>query len=337
MGKILSPYGGFTATDIINKATAGISTNVASGANVDGSIEPISGIKNVLGSASTSISVLSTAGNVNKWANYSSREWIPSGNVIISSPKYPYKFGNMIGYNHNAVVPTPPSASLSYPKNAGGGIINTTLSMRCKAGEYDWSKLTATHCKVIVYDGGTIFAESAIQPLNAAGNWIIFNSVPFSINTNTVYSTTYKSYIMLCQSDGNDLYYIPVEGSVYVEVVNVVTSTLSVSINGSVKVFSGGVTDVSNGSWIKITKTFNSSWGISADNLTLKSIVFTIRNSSDGSFVSSATYTSFDSNDSQQILDLYNNGDTETFQVSWVKSDRVYPTTGQYATVMMNY
>ena len=340
MGTPRYPYGGFTPQDLKNRASIPSQADITVYGDgiVCGHTDIPSEIKSVIGESTNDCGMLCLSPKVNIWSCFSPREWVPSGATLISTPKWPYDMSTFCGYNHNAVAPTPPAATLSYPKNAGGGIVNTTLGMRCKAGEYDWSKLTATHCRVIVYnEGGTIFAESAIQPLNAAGGWIVFDSVPFSINTNTAYSAIYKSYIMLCQSDGNDLYYIPVEGSVTIEVVNVVSSVLSVSINNSIKVFSGGTTDNPYGDYLRITKTFNSAWGISADFLTLKSITFTIRNSSDGSFVSTATYTSFDSNDSQQTLDAYSNNDTETFQVSWVKAGRVYPGVGQYATVVMNY
>lgn len=336
MGKILNTYNDITAAQIVAKASNTCTLTVA-GSTVDCTDITVTKIKNVIGGTSTSVGSLCTSGNVNIWSGFSPREFIPSGNTLVSQPKTPYTMGSFAGYNHFAPVPTPPAATFTYNKNDGGGSITTTTVMKCKVGEYDWSKLGATHCKVIVYDGATIYAESTLMPLTTTNNFITFSNVTFTISTTSTYTKDYSSYIMLCNSNGDDLYYIPVTGTTHIEIIAAVTNKVLVTINGNNKVFTNPTTAQYTGHQIYSNLTYS---GLlpNPNGKSLSSIKYTIYNSSTDAVVSTNTYTSFNSYEQPQILGEYFTNDPETFYaVSDGTLGRPTPATGQYLIVIMNY
>ena len=99
------------------------------------------------------------------------------------------------------------------------------------------------------------------------------------------------------------------------------------------------VTGTSAGSFvgsIYASGTYNSLFGISADGRTLNSITYSIYNSTTNALVSQTTVTSFNAYEYPTVLDIYNNGDGETFYASF-GNGRPTPSAGQYLSVLMEY
>ena len=106
MGKIINTYRGFTASNIISKASNTCTLTLA-GSTVDCTDITISKIKNVIGSSNTNLSSLCTSSNVNIYSGFSPIYWFVSGAnpdtaILTSSVKTPYSMGYFAGYNHNS-------------------------------------------------------------------------------------------------------------------------------------------------------------------------------------------------------------------------------------------
>ena len=102
--KVLSAYGGFTSADIKNRADIPLQANMTvSGSNVNCTNINVTQVKNVLGESVTGVGALCQSANVNKWSNYSSREWLISWPTITNSVKFPYQLGSFAGYDKEAV------------------------------------------------------------------------------------------------------------------------------------------------------------------------------------------------------------------------------------------
>jgi hypothetical protein len=104
MAKIISAYGGFTATEIKNRASNTSDMSVV-GTTVECSYITTTKIKNILGGAATAIGAFCTNASVNQWSNFSPIKWDVSGNTFIKSIKTPYTFGSFAGYHHDAATP----------------------------------------------------------------------------------------------------------------------------------------------------------------------------------------------------------------------------------------
>ena len=69
---------------------------------------------------------------------------------------------------------------------------------------------------------------------------------------------------------------------------------------------------------------------------TLNSITYTIYNSTTNAIVSQSTVTSFNAYEYPTVLDIYANGEQETFYASYADG-RPIPGAGQYLSVWMEY
>ena len=106
MGKILNTYRGFTASNIISKAS-NTCTHTLAGQTVDCTDISVSKIKNVLGATTNNLSELCTNSNVNVYSGFSPKYWFVSGAnpetaTLTNDNKIPYQMGYFAGYNHNA-------------------------------------------------------------------------------------------------------------------------------------------------------------------------------------------------------------------------------------------
>lgn len=140
MGKILAPYAGFTAAQIIAKSS-NTSDMVVSGTNVDCSNITVTKVKNVLGDGATSIGGLSTTSRVNKWSGFGPVTYNTSDNIVTPLFKTPYSLGNFAGYNHNAIVPY---LYFPYPTNIrSSGEANKYQNIGCfiNLGDVDWQTI----------------------------------------------------------------------------------------------------------------------------------------------------------------------------------------------------
>ena len=104
MNKVLNAYGGFTAQAIKDRAEIPIQPYMTVvGNTVECVTIPISVIKGILASSSTSVGGLCTSPNVNQWSGFGPREWYVSSGALLDRAKTPYSMGNFAGYNHDAM------------------------------------------------------------------------------------------------------------------------------------------------------------------------------------------------------------------------------------------
>jgi hypothetical protein len=337
MPKVLNTYGGFTATQI-NARASDTCTHSVVGTTVECIDVNMSKVNTLLGAATYSLKDLCEHASVNKWSGFGPREWlVVAGDpyyTVEDGPRYPYSLGSFAGYNHSAVAPIAPASSFIYTRTGGSRTVQVAL--RCKVGEYNWGELGATHCKAYVYDSGSLYAESDIMPLDTGGDWIVFDEVEFTFSTTTIYTKTYDTYIVICQSDGNELALIPVVGAITVEVVAPVLNTLVAVISGNNQTFQmlSTVSYVGNTMYRTGQYTGNGN----PDGKILDSIVYTVYNAITDDVIDTETVTSFNANEYPTVLDVYNVNDTETFYADFdTGSGRPHPYLDEYMRVQMYY
>lgn len=284
----------------------------------------------------------------NKWADKSPGEWVlPSSyesDVLFrlkrkfDGLRYGFDLQDFALHDIQAPAPTPFGLAQTFNKGAAGSSITFDAVLKIKTGNYNWAKapLGGTHCMCLTYDnGGVLVSQSTYQPIDTSNNFITFSNVSFTVSTASVATYEWTSKIALCNSVGDILAMLPVTGSVVIEVVAAAVNSLKVTIAGNPKVFSTGSTLIGGGS-IYANGTYNSAFGISANWRTLNSITYTIYNSSTNAVVSQTTVTSFNAYEYPTVLDIYANGEQETFYASY-GNGRPTPGAGQYLGVLMEY
>lgn len=284
----------------------------------------------------------------NIWSNESPGEWVLPGDSEEpvwfrlkrghDNIRYAFRLGAFRAYDHAAMEPTPFGFLRTFTKGAAGSSTTFDAALKIKTGNYNWAKapLGGTHCMCLTYDsGGVLVSQSAHQPIDTSNNFITFSNVSFTVSTASIATYKWTSKIALCTSVGDILAMLPVTGSVVIEVVAAVVNTLKVTIAGNPKVFATGSTLIGGGS-IYASGTYNSAFGISANWRTLDSITYTIYNSSTNAVVSQTTVTSFNAYEYPTVLDIYGNGEQETFYASY-GNGRPTPGAGQYLGVYMEY
>ena len=283
----------------------------------------------------------------NIWSDESPGEWQLPGNFGepvwfrlkrgYDNARYAFKLGSFRGYDHAAMEPTPFGFSRTFTKGAAGSSTTFDAALKIKLGSYNWGKLSGvTHCKCLTYDsGGVLISTSSVQPINNTNTFITFDNVQFTVSTASIASFTWTSKIALCNSVGDILGVLPITGIATVEIVAAAVNTLNVTIAGNPKVFATGSTLIGGGS-IYANGTYNSYFGISADGRTLTSITYSIYNSTTNALVSQTTVTSFNAYEYPTVLDIYKNGESETFYASY-GNGRPIPSAGQYLVILMEY
>lgn len=283
-----------------------------------------------------------------KWADKSPAEWVlPSSyeSAVLFRLKrkfdglrYGFDLQDFALHDIEAPEPIPFGLAQTFNKGAAGSSITFSAVLKIKTGNYNWAKapLGGTHCMCLTYDsGGVLVSQSTHQPIDTSNNFITFGNVSFTVSTASVATYEWTSKIALCNSVGDILAMLPVTGSVVIEIVAAAVNTLKVKIAGRPKVFDTGSTLIGGGS-IYANGTYNSSFGISANYRTLNSITYMIYNSSTNEVVSQTTVTSFNAYEYPTVLDIYANGEQETFYASY-GSGRPTPGAGQYLSVFMEY
>ena len=283
----------------------------------------------------------------NKWANNSPGLWyLPdnSANPVYfglkkdASNQHYVDLADFSLHDIHAPTPTPFGFTRTYQKGSAGSSITFDSVLKIKTSNYNWAKAPtlATHCKCYTYDSNNnLISQSTHLPIDTSNNFITFNNVSFTVSTASIATYEWTTKIVLCNSVGDDLAVIPVYGSIVVEIVAAVVNTLKVTIAGNPKVFQTGSTLEGGGS-IYANGTYNSTFGVSADGLTLNSITYSVYNSSTNALVSSTTVTSFNAYEYPTVLDVYRNGEQETFYASF-GNGRPTPAAGQYLSVLMEY
>ena len=284
----------------------------------------------------------------NKWADKSPAEWVLpesyENNVLLrlkrkfDGLRYGFDLQDFALHDIEAPEPTPFGLSRTFTKGAAGSSRTFDAVLKIKTGNYNWAKspLGGTHCMCLTYDsGGVLVSQSTHQPIDTSNNFITFSNVSFTVSTASVATYEWTSKIALCNSVGDVLAMLPVTGSVVIEVVAAAVNTLKVTIAGNPKVFQTGSTLIGGGS-IYANGTYNSLFGISANGRTLNSITYTIYNSSTNAVVSQTNVTSFNAYEYPTVLDIYANGEQETFYASY-GNGRPTPGAGQYLGVLMEY
>jgi len=333
MGKLISAYAGFTATDLKNRGS-NTCDMVVNGTNVDCTNLTDTRIKNVLGVGVTGVAQLCTSTAVNKWSCFSPTEWyVGTYPNLVNRVKTPYTMGSFAGYNHNAVEPTSFNSSFEYTKGAAGSTITQSIAAKVKMGEYDWSKLGGTHARVVTFDGASIYSQSGILPINGAGNFITFDNVTFTFSTSTVGTTNYVTKTYICASDGSEIAELPIYGNITCTIIAATAYILTVKVSGSVKSFTMiGDADHSNGNYITRTGKYTGTGTVA--NKTLTNIVYDLLNKTTNAVESTLTVTSFNSYEYPTMLsDMYIN-DTEAFSAG---GQRLIPSASQYLRISMNY
>jgi hypothetical protein len=111
MGKIINAYRGYTATDVKNKATSGVSgTMTVAGSTVDCTNITVTGIKTAIAESVNSVGSLCSSNKVNRWSGYSPILRSTSGSgyntvLVNSAPSSNFQMGSFAGYNHSAPTP----------------------------------------------------------------------------------------------------------------------------------------------------------------------------------------------------------------------------------------
>lgn len=249
--------------------------------------------------------------------------------------RYAMHLGGFRGYDHSAVAPNPFGFSLSYAKGAAGSSTTVSMIAKIKLGSYNWSKINGvTHCKCLIYQGATLVYTSSVKPINTTNTFINFENVSFTVSTASVATYNYTTKIVLCQSDGNELGVLPQTGEGVISIIAAVENIVAVTIAGNARVFTLGSTLIGSGS-IYATGTYDSRFGISANERTLNSITYQLKNKTTNAIESTLTVTSFNAYESPIVLDYYVTGNQETFYASW--GDRLTPSGTQYLVVTMEY
>ena len=283
----------------------------------------------------------------NIWSDESPGEWQLPGNFGepvwfrlkrgYDNTRYAFRLGTFRGYDHRAMEPTPFGFLRTFTKGAAGSSTTFDAALKIKLGSYNWGKLSGvSHCRCLTYDSNNnLISSSVALPINTTNQFITFENVQFTVSTASIASYTWTSKIALCNSTGDILGVLPITGIATVEIVAAIVNTLSVNVAGNPKVFSVGSTLIGGGS-IYASGNFNSMFGISANGRVLNSITYIVRNASDNSVVSQTTVTTFNAYEYPTILDIYLNGEGETFYASY-GNGRPSPGANQYLQVMMEY
>ncbi len=245
--------------------------------------------------------------------------------------RYIFQLEGFAGHNTNASAPVPMSNDLTFTKY--GSYVDHSFAAKINLGDYDWKKLNGvTHCKVkVYYPGGVLYSESNVLPC-VRNTMMTFDGFTMRIPTNTVYTETYPTKIVLCQSDGTDLGCLPIQGNITISVQNAVDPyMIRVFVNGNPKAFTMG-NYIDAGSSARAIGTYTGL--VNANFKTLDKIEYSIIDASTNAVLSTTTVTDFGLRESPWTLDYYNAGDIETFDVA---TNRVYPSTGQYVRAFMYY
>lgn len=283
----------------------------------------------------------------NIWANNSPGEWVLP--ALSTNPvefrlkrdegglKYCYRLGNFREYEHNSYAPVPAGLSRTYAKTTGGSVTVSDV-LKIKLGSYDWKKLdaSATHCKCKIYqsDGSTEIQSSSVMALTTDNKFITFSNLDFVVSTGSAVTYNYISKIAICNSVGDELCVLPIFGSIIIDIVNVPNNLIKVIIAGNPKVFPTASPILQSGNYYYTNGTYNSMFGISANNRVLQSITYQLLNKTTNAVESALTVTSFDAYELPTMLDIYSNGEQETFYTSF---SRVSPSATQYLVMTMDY
>lgn len=295
--------------------------------------------------SSTAISLASPYWNI--WANNSPGEWVlpaSSSDPVEfrlkrdeAGQRYCFRLGNFREYEHTSYAPISAGLSRTYAKTTGGSV-TVSSALKIKLGSYDWRKLdvSATHCKCKIFqsDGTTEVHSSSVMPLTTDNKFITFSNVDFVVSTGSVMTYNYISKISICNSIGDELCVLPEFGSIVIDIVAVPDNLIKVIIAGNHKVFQTASPILQSGGSYYTNGTYNSMFGISANNRILQSITYQLLNKTTNAVENALVITSFDAYEAPTMLDIYSNGDAETFYTS---SSRVSPSATQYLVMTMEY
>ena len=283
----------------------------------------------------------------NIYANNSPGEWVlpaSSSDPVEfrlkrdeAGQRYCFRLGNFREYEHTSYAPISAGLSRTYAKTIGGSV-TVSSALKIKLGSYDWRKLdvSATHCKCKIFqsDGTTEVHSSSVMPLTTDNKFITFSNVDFVVSTGSVRTYNYISKISICNSIGDELCVLPEFGSIVIDIVDEPTNLIKVIVAGNHKVFTTSSPILQGGNSYYTNGTYNSSFGISANHRILQSITYALFNKTTNAAEGTTVVTSFDAYESPTILDIYFNGDAETFYTSF---SRVSPSASQYLVMTMEY
>lgn len=140
MAKIISSYGGITASAIKAKADIPSQSNMTvSGNDVSCTNIILSEVKTAIGSSNNNLSGLCSSPNVNIWSGFGPVEWYNNANVLQSRIKTPYYLGSFAGYNHTAEPPYLYSYTQDF--NIYQGQTTTQLQATLFLNEIPWKNI----------------------------------------------------------------------------------------------------------------------------------------------------------------------------------------------------
>jgi hypothetical protein len=153
MGKIISKYRGYTATQIKSRADVPIQDDmVISGNNVDCKNVSISQVRDVLNAPITSLLALCAHPNVNPWSGFGPTVRSVANQQLINTPPSVGRLGDFAGYNHDAILPgwrgAEPAGDL-WVELGDTAEFNADVNV----GEIRWSEIGAIGvCHAIYYE-----------------------------------------------------------------------------------------------------------------------------------------------------------------------------------------
>ena len=245
MGKIINTYGGFTAQQIKDRASATCNM-VVNGSTVECSDITVSKVKNVLGANTTTVGGLCSSSTVNKWSQFSSYECYSDNGVLKFMLKTPYTLGCFAGYNHNAVAPSFTDKTTSIEKTSDQSIVvdqevvfPCTITANIYIGELDWTHKTTTLGQVskIRFDtylkgtsDDTLICSTDYGMFDTPNNGYGYFSLSNSFNASQS-GAQYYSELYFINSLGNKVAYITnLDGWNTTFKVNYVTSTGTIAL-----------------------------------------------------------------------------------------------------------
>ena len=213
MGKIITAYGGFTATDIKNRAEIPAQADmVVTGNNVDCSNISVSLVKNVLGESSTAVGGLCTSPLVNTWSGFAPTEWYVSGVSLLNRVKTPYSMGSFAGYNHNAIVPGFMGGShMTTFKYVAGDSTQYTIAAGLQVGEINFpAMLSSNYVKLVVKENGNSVGTGGLVAIGTTYNGTTPINPYCTVNAGSHTGTiTYTAYVFLSNGNGDEICQYP--------------------------------------------------------------------------------------------------------------------------------
>ena len=259
----------------------------------------------------------------NMWSDNSAGEWdVPLNNGVINTGsniafrlkrdannRYMFSLGSFRGYDSLAESPLVPSVAMEYYRS--GSSITVNLNLKGNFGSYNFKKIQGvSKCRVRLYEGSTVIASSTLVEYSNSSHLIF--PVSFVMASTSTYSRKYTSKLILCNSLGDDIGEIPIDGEIKITISNAPKKYVgTVYVDNYTKIFRIDDDSLFNDS--SFTASYMPMTGVNVTGRELKKMVYEKVNNATGAVISTAEITSFNLKESPKFLDSYRQGDKEVF------------------------